>query len=322
MEAHYLTSLDLNGFIEAARAIPYQKINSDLFPGIEVWIRRDDLLDPLISGNKAYKLLYNLIEAKDRGVETLVTCGGAWSNHLHATAAAGARFGFRTIGVVRGERPPVLSAMLRDAERFGMQLNFVSRQHYRQRSQPEFLKLIGAQVANSIYIPEGGANLAGVRGIRLLGGIIEATHPISFDQLWVACGTGLTLGGLSSSINSFPVRGVGVLKAGESIRREALRWLTALAESAARSGERIASSDIALEDEYHCGGYGKYPSWLQEFQQAFECESGVPLDPVYTSKLMYALSQEVSEGHFSYGTKILALHSGGLQGRRGFQLFD
>ncbi|WP_170833083.1 pyridoxal-phosphate dependent enzyme [Microbulbifer marinus] len=334
MTIRYLTSLDLDSFIEVARTVPYQRINSDLFPGVEVWIRRDDLLDPLISGNKAYKLLFNLLEAREQGADTLITCGGAWSNHLHATAAAGARFGFRTIGIVRGERPQVLSATLQDAERFGMQLKFVSRDLYRERSQPAFLDLVGLEAANSIFIPEGGANFAGAKGVRLLGELIESTLPISFDQLWVACGTGLTMGGLSSSIHSFPVCGVEVLKAGESIRRDARHWHAALKKfprppdlgqewqrtSSDTDEAPSAATGIKLVNEYHCGGYAKYPTYLREFQRSFERQSGIPLDPVYTAKLMFAVSKEVAAGRISPGTRMLTLHSGGLQGRRGFQL--
>ncbi|WP_444886441.1 1-aminocyclopropane-1-carboxylate deaminase/D-cysteine desulfhydrase [Microbulbifer sp. JMSA008] len=320
MTVSYLTTLDLDAFTEAARAIPYQKVRSNLFPGVEVWIRRDDLLDPLISGNKAYKLIFNLIKARELGVETLITCGGAWSNHLHATAAAGARFGFRTIGIVRGERPPVLSAMLQDAERLGMKFIFVSRELYRQRSQSDFLNRVGVGSAIGAYFPEGGANLAGVRGVHLLGEVIEGTVPINFDQLWVACGTGLTLGGLNSSISSFPVHGVEVLKAGGSVRRAAWHWFAALSQYNTSGLKKKNAGEVDLTDEFHCGGYGKYPIRLQEFHRAFEMQAGIPLDPIYTAKLLYAISQKANEGHFSCGTRILALHSGGLQGRRGFQL--
>ncbi|WP_444925275.1 1-aminocyclopropane-1-carboxylate deaminase/D-cysteine desulfhydrase [Microbulbifer sp. TRSA002] len=319
MKVRYLTSLNLENIVDAARAVPYQRVNSDQFPGVEVWIRRDDLLDPLISGNKAYKLLYNLVEARQRGINTLITCGGAWSNHLHATAAAGARFGFRTVGIIRGERPPVMSEMLKDAERLGMEFNFVSRQEYRWRHLPDFLSLTGFKASSSLYIPEGGANLAGARGVALLGEVIEETAPVEFDQLWLACGTGLTFAGLSSSVKSFSVCGVEVLRAGGAIGRNAWYWLAALSENKIGWKEEFAENELDLTDQYHCGGYSKYPGQLQDFQRAFESQSRIPLDPVYTAKLMYALSQEANAGRFRDNAKLLALHSGGLQGRRGFQ---
>ncbi|WP_444897727.1 1-aminocyclopropane-1-carboxylate deaminase/D-cysteine desulfhydrase [Microbulbifer sp. EKSA008] len=322
IQIRYLTCLNLKSILDAARAIPYQRVDSDQFSGIELWVRRDDLLDPLISGNKAYKLLYNLTEASERGFEVLITCGGAWSNHLHATAAAGARFGFRTVGVVRGQRPPVMSGMLQDAERLGMRLIFISRQEYRLRHHPDFLGLIGLEPNCGLYIPEGGANFAGARGVSLLGQIIEETAPIKFDQLWVACGTGLTLGGLSSSIDSFPVHGVEVLKAGDGIRREVRHWRAVLSGGNASDNSCITMNNIHLTNQYHCGGYGKYPGRLLDFHQSFERQSGIPLDPIYTAKLLYALSQEVRAGRICSGFKVLALHSGGLQGRRGFHCAD
>jgi len=355
MKPRYLTSLDLESFTKAARAVPYQHIKSDLLPNIEVWLRRDDLLDPLISGNKAYKLLYNLIAAREQGAHTLITCGGAWSNHIHATAAAGARFGFNTIGIIRGERPPELSATLQDAERFGMKLSFVTREEYRLRNKPEFLSFLGVEEPGIRYIPEGGANLAGAMGAQLLGKTIEATAPIRFDQLWLACGTGLTLAGLASSITSFPICGLEVLKAGDSIRRDAQHWLEALSSPSPACGDksaglpiwtpkapakRVSAMDganqrvgegvamachgasrcnIHLINQYHCNGYAKYPKYLQKFRQAFEHQTNIPLDPIYTAKLMYGLHQEAISGRIPPGSKILALHSGGLQGSRGCQ---
>ncbi|WP_308367631.1 MULTISPECIES: pyridoxal-phosphate dependent enzyme [unclassified Microbulbifer] len=322
MSPRYLSSLDLHDFTQAAREVPYQRIESDLFPGVEVWIRRDDLLDPIISGNKAYKLLFNLLEAREQGVDTLITCGGAWSNHIHAAAAAGARFGFQSIGIIRGDRPPTLSATLQDVERFGMQLLFVSRQVYKKRSYSGFLLELKIAANCSSFIPEGGANLAGAKGAQLLGKIIEETKPIRFDQLWIACGTGLTLAGLRSSIKCAPVRGVEVLKAGDSIRYQAQHWLAALQNPSPACGGGVGEGENEPNPSscYHCGGYAKYPHYLRDFQQTFEQETGIPLDPVYTAKLLYGLHREATLARIPAGAKILVLHSGGLQGRRGFLL--
>ncbi|MCX2836198.1 pyridoxal-phosphate dependent enzyme [Microbulbifer thermotolerans] len=324
MSPRYLTHLDPVYLQETARQIPYQRIHCDLFPAIEVWIRRDDLLDPVISGNKAYKLLFNLLEAEEQGAHTIVTCGGAWSNHIHATAAAGTRFGFRTIGIIRGERRPVLSATLQDAERLGMQLRFVRRETYRRRNEPEFLSELGLAQPGTLYIPEGGANLAGARGIQLLGQVIEETAPIDFDQLWLACGTGLTAAGLAASITRFSVCGVEVLKAGSSIQRDVEQWLKRLPKPYGAMYEPGCTSnhteaDLFLNSTYHCGGYAKNPQYLRDFQKVFECQTGIPLDPVYTAKLMYALHRESEGGRISSGSRMLVLHSGGLQGRRGFR---
>jgi len=320
MQPRYLTSLNLETFTKAARAVPYQRIDSDLFPGVEVWIRRDDLLDPIISGNKAYKLLYNLIEAREQGADTLITCGGAWSNHIHATAAAGARFGFKTVGIIRGERPPVLSSTLQDAERFGMRLKFITREQYRQRNEPEFPQALGMDLSSAAYIPEGGANLAGARGAQLLGETIETTAPIRFHQLWLACGTGLTLAGVQHGVGRFPVIGVEILKAGDSIECDVQRWMRMLnADCELHPSQAGHTAVPRLKKEYHCGGYARYPRYLCEFSQSLERQTGIPLEPVYTAKLLYGLHREVMGGRIPHGSRVLALHSGGLQGWRGFQ---
>ena len=307
---NYLDTFSLKAFTQAAGEVPYQKIESDLFPGVELWVRRDDLLDPLISGNKAYKLIFNLLDAKEQAVDTIVTCGGAWSNHIHATAAAGARFGFRTVGIIRGERPPVLSATLQDAERFGMQLRFVTRAQYRRRHEPGFLSGLELQNPNFLYVPEGGGNLAGAKGSRLLGEVIQSSCPVQFDQIWVACGTGVTLSGLRAAIHTARVCGVPVLKGGGGIERDVARWQ-----------KQLGVSELLPEfhDNYHCGGYAKRPEYLSEFQELFERRARVTLDPIYTVKLFYALHREAARGRIAAGTRVLAIHSGGVQGWRGFQ---
>ncbi|WP_193163998.1 1-aminocyclopropane-1-carboxylate deaminase/D-cysteine desulfhydrase [Microbulbifer hainanensis] len=308
MRPRYLTNLNLQDFFETACEIPYQKIDSELFPNIELWIRRDDLLDPLISGNKAYKLIYNLIEVREQGADTLVTCGGAWSNHIHATAAAGARFGFKTVGIIRGERPRVLSPTLSDAERFGMTLRFVSRADYRERHSSGFMNRLGLDGPGIKYVPEGGANQRGAEGVKQLGTILEKTSPIEFDECWLACGTGLTLGALAGALNSSGIRlvGVSVLKDGGSIERDARYWQGRCAD---------VERQVSVVSEAHCGGYAKFPDYLAAFQRNFERGTGVPLDPVYTAKMAYALHREDLAGSLS-GRRILMLHTGGLQGCR------
>ncbi|MCK7597367.1 pyridoxal-phosphate dependent enzyme [Microbulbifer sp. CAU 1566] len=308
----YLSELSLEAFIEAARNVPYQQINSDLFPGIDLWIRRDDLIDPLISGNKAYKLIYNLLEARAQGKHTIVTCGGAWSNHLHATAAAGQRFGFKTVGIIRGERPSVLSAMLQDAERFGMELRFVTRTVYRERHDPNFIASIGGSGAENWYVPEGGANSYGAKGVQLLGQLVGETSPVQFDECWVACGTGLTLGALAAGLPpAVSTVGVPVLRAEKSILGAAKQW----------SREGALGQSLELVPEGGHGGYGKSDEPLLTFQKKLEQESGLTFDHVYTVKLAYALMKRCTENgakkRKARQLRILLLHTGGLQGRRG-----
>lgn len=308
----YLTELSLDAFTEAARNIPYQQIHSDLFPGIDLWIRRDDLIDPLISGNKAYKLIFNLLEARAQGKDTIITCGGAWSNHIHATAAAGQRFGFKTIGIIRGERPPVLSAMLQDVVRFGMELRFVTRAGYRTRSDAEFLQRIGIDGTDGWFVPEGGANQQGGMGVEILGKVIEETSPVQFDECWVPCGTGLTLGALAAALPAkIKVVGVPVLRAEQSIRTLASEWVDR--QSRTSHFELIASA--------HLGGYAKRSESSDALQGQLELAEKIALEPIYTAKLFYTLVHQckaiLRTGNERQKTSILIVHTGGLQGRRG-----
>ncbi|AQQ67502.1 hypothetical protein Mag101_07515 [Microbulbifer agarilyticus] len=311
----YLTELNLNAFVDAAENVPYQQINSDLFPNLDLWVRRDDLIDPVISGNKAYKLIYNLIEARKRGKDTIVTCGGAWSNHIHATAAAGLRFGFKTIGIIRGERVREMSPMLQDAERFGMSLRFVSRSQYRHRHESNFMECVGLCKKMSWFVPEGGANNQGAMGVRLLGKIITKTSPVSFGECWVACGTGVTLGGL---ITSLPTKtktvGVAVLRAKSSILKAV--------EELGRAAGGVAHDSWQLIDNGHQGGYAKNTKSLDAFMKQMDSMTGIGLDHVYTAKVMYSLAKRfgirMGNGRATHLNRVLLMHSGGLQGRRGF----
>lgn len=310
----YLTELSLEAFTEAARNVPYQQIDSDLFPGIDLWVRRDDLIDPLISGNKAYKLIYNLLEARERGKDTIVTCGGAWSNHIHATAAAGQRFGFKTIGIIRGERPPALSAMLQDAERFGMELRFVSRLLYRERDRPEFLCKAGMTNERWWFVPEGGANAQGAKGVQILGDAIQESSPVVFDEYWLPCGTGLTLGALASaSPRRIKLRGVAVLKAGEGIRLAAEEW-------SRNNSSKSAFFEVIANG--HCGGYAKVNQALNRFFSDAQLQTKIPLDWVYVAKAALqasnlAASREIIPRPQGRRPKVLLIHTGGLQGNRG-----
>src|SRR5690606_27169698 len=162
-------------FFAKACEVPLQNSTTNVLAayGIELLVRRDDLLDSQLSGNKFYKLFFNLHEAKKHGQSRLLSFGGAYSNHLHALAAAGQRYGFKTIGVVRGERPAQLSPTLTDAQNWGMQLVFISRREYGDKHETQILEILRNQLGDFYWIPEGGANLAGARGMQLLGASLE-----------------------------------------------------------------------------------------------------------------------------------------------------
>jgi 1-aminocyclopropane-1-carboxylate deaminase len=299
---------------ERALAVPLERLSWALADrcGLEVLVRRDDTIDPLISGNKFYKLFYNLQEARARGESRLISFGGAWSNHLHALAAAGHRYGFETLGVVRGERPANLSATLRDAEAWGMRLHFLGRVDYARKSDSELVATLQRQLGAGYWIPEGGANEAGCRGATEIGVALQQQLQGDYQQVCVAVGTGSTLAGIAAGLPADKrVVGFSVLKGGGSLGPEIAR---AVQQSAIGLCARWS-----LISGYHGGGYGRrLPPAILEFWQEFERETGLLLDPVYTLKMFWGVAQLMQQGYWSRGNRLVAIHTGGLQGRRGF----
>lgn len=267
---------------------------------------RADLVDPLLSGNKYFKLKPNVEAARRAGLSTLLSFGGPWSNHLHALAAAGQRFGFNTIGVVRGAAPAELNACLQDAASWGMRLHFVSRNDYQHRDEPDFLAALKQVFGEYYLIPEGGANLEGILGCRELAAAIP---PKTFSRLLLACGTGTTLAGLITAAD-VPVTGIQVLKGAGYLQREVNEMLAKYDLSPTVAWEML--------DEFHGGGYARADPLLLDFCNAFTSETGVPLEPVYSGKLFFAIADLLARGHFARGSHLLAIHGGGLQGLRGF----
>ncbi|WP_331352626.1 1-aminocyclopropane-1-carboxylate deaminase/D-cysteine desulfhydrase [Cellvibrio sp. UBA7671] len=301
--------------LDIARKVPVQRLEHKVFTdaGIEVLVRRDDLIDPNLSGNKFYKLFFNLRAAREQGFSRLLSFGGAYSNHLHALAAAGNRYGFNTFGVVRGERPAQLSPMLSDAEAWGMQLVFISRTDYQHKSEPELLAELQSRYGEFYLIPEGGANLAGARGMQLLGQALEQQLKGDYTAVCMACGTGTSVAGLAAGVDRTKLAlGFSVLK-GEG----------GLGDAISTTYRQICKSGVdanwRLITGFHAGGYGKkHPEYLTQFWQDFERSSGIPLDPVYTLKLFWGMNSLAQQGYWPRGSRIVAIHSGGLQGRRGF----
>ncbi|CAM3490313.1 1-aminocyclopropane-1-carboxylate deaminase/D-cysteine desulfhydrase [Parendozoicomonas haliclonae] len=277
---------------------------------IQLDILRLDLLHHEISGNKWYKQKGHLEHAFAHGYSTALSFGGAWSNHIHALAASGHHLGFSTIGVIRGERAENLSLTLQDAERLGMRLHFVSRKDYREKHTEEFqnqlLADLGVSASDVWIVPEGGSGALGVKGCEdiLPAGRI---NPTDYQQIWLAAGTGATTAGvIRSAPESVEIHGVAVLKGADWMAGDVAQHLPE-----GRTGWQI-------ETEYHCGGYGKTTPDLLSFIRFFEEESGIPLDPVYTGKMMLGLFDAVNTGAVPEGSRILAIHTGGLQGARGY----
>ncbi|MEI7949978.1 MAG: pyridoxal-phosphate dependent enzyme [Gammaproteobacteria bacterium] len=265
-------------------------------------ILRADQLDAQLSGNKYFKLLPNIELAREQQHHTILSFGGPWSNHLHALAAAGQRYGLRTIGVVRGEQGGPLTACLQDAIAWGMQLHFVSRRDYERRHDPrwhaELLSLFGPHY----LIPEGGANQAGIVGCQAL---VPAGH--DYTHIIVACGTGATIAGVIST-SRVPVTGIQVLKGAGYLQCHVAALL--------QQHGLQASCDWQVLDDWHCGGYARFTPQLLEFMQRFETDTGVPLEPVYSAKMLQAVVALTAADHFPPAARLLAIHGGGLQGRR------
>ena len=303
-------------FFAKASEVPLQNGTTSALAacGIELLIRRDDLLDAQLSGNKFYKLFFNLHEASKQGKTCLLSFGGAYSNHLHALAAAGQRYGFKTVGVVRGEQPAQLSPTLVDAQHWGMQLVFVSRREYGDKNEPQILAMLRDRLGDFYWIPEGGANLAGARGMQLLGASLEQQLKAGYTAVCIPCGTGTSLAGLAAGIaNEKTGLGFSVLKGEGSLGHNIARTYRQLcADSAGDGNWRLISG-------FHAGGYArKHPDYLFRFWQSFERETGVLLDPVYTLKMMWGIQCLAQQGYWSRGSRVVAIHTGGLQGRRGF----
>jgi 1-aminocyclopropane-1-carboxylate deaminase len=285
-------------------AIPLQKIRDEITSRQEVnlYMLRTDLNHPDISGNKLYKLKYNLQAACRANKSMLLTFGGAFSNHIAAVAAAGKIYGFETVGIIRGEAYTALNPTLQFASDQGMQLEYVSRELYRQKE--ELLRYVKHKYGEHIFlIPEGGSNELGILGCKE----IVQHVPIHFDHIASACGTGTTLTGIILSLKSVQqALGFQVLKAPQYIRQEVNRQLQI-------SGQQ--KTNWCVFENYHFGGYAKIKAELTAFIENFENSHRIPLDPVYTGKMMYGLYDLIEKGHFKKGETIVAVHTGGLQGK-------
>jgi 1-aminocyclopropane-1-carboxylate deaminase len=275
-----------------------------------VSLLRLDRTGGLAPGNKSFKLHENLAEARRLGVRRLVSFGGAWSNHLHALAAVGRDKGFETIGIVRGEATSDESAMLRDARSWGMQIIHVSRTEYRQRNECEYLQKVRDRFAPCLVIPEGGGNAEGARGCMAIADLVKDVAPRT-RRIVLPVGTGTTLAGLVAGLGSgYEVVGISALKGAGDLEQRVER---ALADCGATE---VAHWRIL--HGYHCGGFARSNAQLREFMLEFENVHRVPLEPVYTGKMLFAIHQLLQCGEWDCATPVLAIHTGGLQGRRGY----
>ena len=279
--------------------IPYQHIAFD--HGIVVSVKRIDLVHPHIAGNKFYKLKYNLQAAREQGKTLLISFGGAYSNHIHALAHAAHEYGFQAIGIIRGQElaEQALNPTLQDAANLGMRFEFISRSDYRQKHTPEFLQAVLSRHPNAYIIPEGGCNDLAIQGCAE---ILSDADKRDFEVICCAVGTGGTLAGLiNASAAQQRLIGYAALKT-DHLSAEIMHMTH-------KRQWQVFSEEVF-------GGYGRFNAELLDFIANTQARNDLPLDPIYTGKAFYRLSQHIAEGLFAPNSRILFIHTGGLQGHR------
>jgi 1-aminocyclopropane-1-carboxylate deaminase len=286
-----------------------QKINHHLLDksAISLSIARADLVHPLASGNKIYKLMPNIDFAKKKGYTELLSFGGAFSNHIYALALMANKHGLKSIGIIRGEEAYGDNPTLQDAQNAGMHLEFVSRQVYKRRDDEDYLQRLQQRYPKALIIPEGGSTQLAINGCALLGKQINRVQKT--DVITVACGTGATLAGVvCGALKDQSVIGYAVLR-DESLAGRVDAFIQA--ENCNQKNVKIVSADF--------GGYAKLNKILLDFILDWLEQTGILLDPIYTSKMCMKLMQQIEEGEFKSGTSITMIHTGGLQGWRGMK---
>lgn len=282
-----------------------QQLSIKLPNSITVQIKREDLLHPFISGNKFRKLKYNILQAKTENQDTLLTFGGAFSNHIAAAAYAGKEYGFKTIGIIRGDelREKIIeNPTLQFAQDCGMQFKFVSREAYRHKTESDFLENLKQEFGDFYLVPEGGTNEFAVKGCQE----ILTQEDKEFDYVCCAVGTGGTISGLiNSSLPHQKVLGFPALK-GEFLNEDIRKF--------------ARNPNWELITDYHFGGYGKVNPELIDFINHFFEENNIPLDPIYTGKMVFGVMDLIQKNYFKENSKILLIHTGGLQGIAGMNI--
>lgn len=274
--------------------------------GVEVWIKRLDQVHPSISGNKFFKLKYNLTEARKLAMETVLTFGGAYSNHIYATAKAADQCDLKSIGIIRGEATLPLNPTLDAATRTGMKIHYLNRTSYRDKNSPETLAELQKQFGPTYLIPEGGTNALAIRGTKE----ILTRQDKGFSHILCAVGTGGTLAGIALGKKEHQhLIGISALK-GEFILKEVASLFTEY--------NLPKPLNWSISTDFHFGGYAKTKPELIDFIWDFYEKHEVTLDPIYTGKVAFAMNQKILEGFFPEGSKILLIHTGGLQGNAGF----
>ena len=282
-----------------------QHINIELPNCISLHIKREDLIHPFVSGNKFRKLKYNLLQAKAENYDTLLTFGGAFSNHIAAVAYAGKEQGFKTVGIIRGdELSDKISEnpTLKFAENCGMRLEFISREEYRSKSENHFVEKLKMKFGNFYLIPEGGTNGLAIKGCEE----ILTENDAEFDFVCCAIGTGGTISGIINSVLPHQnILGFPSLK-GDFLKDEIRNF--------------VQNRNWELITDYHFGGYGKVNEELIAFINQFYAETKIPLDPIYTGKMVFGVIDLIRKNYFPANSKILLIHTGGIHGIQGMNI--
>lgn len=275
---------------------------------VNVYLKREDLTHPIISGNKWRKLKYNLIYAKENGYKTLLSFGGAYSNHIHAFSKAGELFGFNTIGIIRGEETLPLNSTLSSAKESGMKIEYVSRTDYRKKRELDFIENLKEKFGDFYLVPEGGTNNLAIKGCtEIINNII-----IDFDYVVSACGTGGTLSGLICGLNGNKrVLGIPALKGADFLNNEIENYVYNY------TGKYFDNWELKLD--FHFGGFAKIDKPLFVFMREFEKINQIKIEPIYTAKMLFAVKSLIENNEIPENSTVIALHTGGLQGKSGMQ---
>lgn len=300
MNKYIIENIDLQKII-------MPNINNDNY---DISVLRIDKVHPQISGNKWFKLKYNLLEAKRLNHTKLLTFGGAYSNHIYAVAAAGKEFGFETIGIIRGEEHVPINPTLHFAKECGMKLFYLDRTTYKNRNEKYFQEEIKIKFDNPFIIPEGGTNQLALMGVEEIINFIKD----DFDFICTACGTGGTISGLISSLKGEKnILGFPALKGGAFLRE--------VIESLVLERTNKYYNNWELITDYHFGGYARIDLDLVNFVENFQSMNNLKLDYIYTSKMFYGINKLLENEHFQKGSKLILLHTGGLQGNAGMEYY-
>jgi len=302
----------ISDFDESFNLIPpVHTLEIDLGQGRKLAIDclRLDQVHPFISGNKWYKLKHHILAADLAGKSSILSFGGAYSNHLHALAFAGQKLQIKTIGVIRGEKPKILSPTLQDCVEWGMSLQWLSRRDYRDVAPADCIADYAKKYPDTWIIPEGGSSEQGVLGVRELFERMWSTDGMNYDVIACPVGSGATLAGIVSA-NMGAVRCIGF---------SALKGVYDL-ESRVEANLSFARNvnPWEISHDYHFGGFAKINTRLTDFISDIHQTNDILLDPVYTGKMLYGLFEWVYQGRIKPDARILAVHTGGLQGWRGF----